>query len=190
MKNQIQKGTSPIILRVAAAGGANYSISQLWDLAKDADTPVKLAITKALQNSDGSVSAIENVSDKETVVEVVLNAAIARNNRGTVAMFMGHTNDPATLPGKALRLTLLDANGVPTNNKDSDNVGFSGPTTFVSFVWDEGSQTGEIRRYVNSAYDVSLGTMSGVFPIDDVSDDTTPVPVVCRKPVSEDDINA
>lgn len=188
--NTITKGTSPIILKVVPVAGTTYKINQLWDLARDAEDPIKLAVSKVLQKDDGSVAAIENVSDKTVEIEAILNGAIARNNRGTVAIFLAHTCDPAKLPGKDTRVAILDDKGQPTGAKEVDDVGFNGDSTFIQFIWDEGSQTGEIRRYVNSKFDVAMGTMSKVFPIDDMSTDCTPVPTGCRRPVSEDDINA
>ncbi len=182
--------TTPIILKVSAPNNTRYETKQLWDMARDADSPIKLIVNKAVQNPDGSMAPIENVSDKSVEIEMILNGAIARNTRGTVALFMGHTCDPATLPGKDIRVTILDDKGQPTSSKEADDVGFTGDTTYAMFIWDEGSQSGEIRRYVNSKFDVKLGTMAKVFPIDDMSTDITPVPTGCRKPVSEDDINA
>lgn len=184
------KSVTPIILKITPAAGKNYTIEQLWELAKQAQTPAEFQVTKALENSDGSVSAIDNVSDKSAPMSVILNGAIYRNSRGTVSLFMGHTCGAVTIPGKPIRVSTLDDKGQLTGNKEADATGFTGDTTFVTLVWDEGSQSGEIRRYVNASYDVKLGTMGKIFPIDDPDNDTTPVPTNCHKPVDEDTINA
>lgn len=181
--NTVKKGTSPIILRVAPDKNSPYKIEDLWAKSlPSCHDRIKLMVYKAYEAPNGVTVFIDNVSDKGTEIELEINGAAARNSRGTAAMFMGHICGAVNLPGKPIRVSL-------PSSKEDDTIGFTEPTTFISFVWEEGSQTGEIRRYINSAYDVNLGTMHAGFPIDDPGDDRTPVPSGCIKPVQEDDIN-
>lgn len=185
----MKKGQSPIIIRVGSADkNTKLTVEELWaKSAPKCHDHVQLKLFKAYEDpQSGATTFIDDISDKETEIEMEINGAIARNSRGTVAMFLGHICGPVTLPGKDIRISEMS----DPNKKDDDKVGFSEATTFVQFIWDEGSQTGEIRRYINSAFDVRLGTMHAGFPIDNPEDDRTPVPAGCIKPVKEDDINA
>lgn len=191
MNNNVKKALSPIILKITAPDpDKRISVKELFDAAADGKKLIEFQVTKAVQDADGFMSPIDGVSNEAPVkIEVVLNGAEYRNSRGTVGLFKGYTTEAVTLPGRrSIRVTTLDDNGKESGKDDDDTC--LGAMTFVQLAFDEGSQSGEIRRYANSEFDVKLGSMTKTFPIDDPDDTTTPLPMVCRNPVREDDINA
>lgn len=187
--NIIQKAATPLVFRITPPQNITYATIDLKQKAVEELDSIKLNVSKALQNADGSISPITGISDQLTEIEVILNGMCSRNNRGTVAQFMGWTCGAVTLPGLPTKLTVFDDNGQPLPDKKDDAAGFNEDTVYVEFVWDEGSQTGELRRYSNSQYDVRPGTMTKVFPVDSYGDDKSPVPTGCHAPVDESSIN-
>lgn len=196
MTNPTQKtfAKTPVIIQLAPPAGEHYKISELFDKARDMSAPVKFVLTKALEDAHGRIVPIKDVSDQSVEAELILNGAINRNGFGTVAIFAGYTCAPVTLPGRSLRLSLLDDDGKDTGVKQDDNVVLSGDSTYVSLIFDEASQSGWLTRISNATYDiVELGSMLGVMTIDDRIPQRdvilTRPPILCLAEVDENGIN-
>lgn len=149
-------------------------------------------IVKLYEAPDGGVQIVSNST--VGTIEFNLVSPCPLDTRYTTARFLAYTHSEAVLPGKPIVLNLTDENGKPIleNGAQKQMVDVIGipAKTYVEFVFDTGSQNGEIECVIkpgDGGKHVQFASMQSGFPFGVKNEfSIPPIPVACNGTITDD----
>lgn len=186
--------TQSIYMLRTPTGASDITIDGLIELAKhcndDNQTPVVMSIQKLNKATDGGVQNVTGTN--EGTIEVFPVGFSYRNVQSTAAVFEGYTFKQVVQPGKDLVINLTDDAGAPIDDGNGHQKQMSDTTgmpakTYVRWIFDEGSQSGELMEYVSPDMYVEMASMQSAFPFGVSSEfGLPPVPAACNGSITDD----